>query len=77
MHVSLSPENEKFIRSQIKNGVYENANEVINASVQSVIEFRQQLDEKIQRGLNDSKHGRVSSGKEVYGRLKAIIDKYR
>jgi len=77
MHVSLSSKTEKLIQSHIEDGAYKNASEMLEASVELMVEYRRQLDDAIQEGIDDIEAGRFSSGEEVYDRLKNIIDKKR
>ncbi|MBW4509543.1 MAG: type II toxin-antitoxin system ParD family antitoxin [Scytonematopsis contorta HA4267-MV1] len=54
MNISLNPEHEKFIKSQLEKGEYANALEVINAAFQALLE-KEQLQEKSNRNKHESK----------------------
>jgi putative addiction module CopG family antidote len=69
MFISLSKESEEFIQSLIKEGIYKNASEVLEAAVL----LHQQINDKIQKGLDDSRHRRVIDGRKSYEKIKAAI----
>lgn len=75
MHISLSPETEEFVQSQIKSGIYHDASEMMDAVLKEKIEFCREINQKIQEGLDDSKNGRVMDGREAYAKIKAAIMK--
>ena len=81
MDISLSPDNEKFIQSQIAAGIYKTINDAINASVRilansvcTVDEERlKQFNAEIQKGIDDYEAGRYQDGETAF---KEIMTKY-
>ena len=80
MDISLSPDNEKFLQSQIAAGIYNSINEAINATLNIAIshvvisqERINQLNEEIQRGIDDYNAGRYMDGETA---LKKLMAKY-
>ena len=53
MNISLNPEHEEFIKSQLDKGEYANALEVINAAFQALVE-KDQLKKKSQQERNEN-----------------------
>ena len=75
MDISLSPDNEKFLQSQIAAGIYNSINEAVNATSHVVMskERIDQLNEEIQRGIDDYNAGRYMDGETA---LKKLMAKY-
>ncbi len=77
MNITLSPEQEKFIKSQIARGNYQDVEQVIKEAL-TILEIINQendqkrleeLKEKIALGLEDVKQGNVTDGELVFERL--------
>ncbi|MGK7880535.1 MAG: type II toxin-antitoxin system ParD family antitoxin [Crocosphaera sp.] len=77
MNITLSPEQEKFIQSQIARGNYQDVEQVIKEAL-TILEIINQendqkrleeLKEKIALGLEDVKQGNVTDGELVFERL--------
>ena len=77
MNITLSPEQEKFIQSQIARGNYQDDEQVIKEAL-TILEIINQendqkrleeLREKIALGLEDVKQGNVTDGELVFERL--------
>lgn len=77
MNITLSPEQEQFIQSQIARGKYQNVEQVIKEAL-TILEILNQendqkrlveLKEKIAMGLEDVKQGKVTDGELVFERL--------
>lgn len=69
MDISLSPDNEKFIQSQIAAGIYKTINDAINGMIGIAIskstisqEMIDILKEDIAKGIEDVNAGRVHDG---------------
>ncbi len=77
MNITLSPEQEKFIKSQIARGNYQDVEQVIKEAL-TILEIINQendqkrleeLKEKIALGLEDVKQGNITDGELVFERL--------
>lgn len=77
MNITLSPEQEQFIQSQITRGKYQNVEQVIKEAL-TILEILNQendlkrleeLKEKIAMGLEDVKQGKLTDGELVFERL--------
>ena len=77
MNITLSPEQEKFVQSQIARGNYQDVEQVIKEAL-TILEIINQendqkrleeLREKIALGLEDVKQGNVTDGELVFERL--------
>lgn len=76
MNISLKPEHEQFIQSQIQSGRYANADDVINEAFRLLEERQRQLEElcqKIAVGTEQIARGQVTDGEIVFARLKEKI----
>ena len=80
MDLSLSGENEKFLRSQITAGLYKTLNEALNATLSIAIskisipqERLDELNAEIQKGIDDYEAGRVIDGETAF---KELLAKY-
>ena len=77
MDISLSYENEKYIKEQIANGVYQSVNEAINAAINFAINktsvSQKRIDEfnqEIEKGLNAYEKGDFLDGNIVMDELR-------
>lgn len=77
MNITLSPQQEEFIQSQINRGKYENVEQLIQEAL-TILEILNQendqkrleeLRQKIMLGLEDVKQGKVTDGELVFERL--------
>ena len=78
MHISLKPEYEQFIRSQIETGNYASADEVINEAFQLLLEREHRLAElrqKVAVATEQIANGQVTDGEAVFVKLQAKIDR--
>jgi antitoxin ParD1/3/4 len=80
MDISLSPDNEKFLQSQIAAGIYNSINEAINATLSIAIsqveispEDITNLRKDIAKGMDDIKNGRTHDCIEF---MDGLIAKY-
>ena len=80
MDISLSPDNEKFLQSQIAAGIYNSINEAINATLSIAIsqveispEDITNLRNDIAQGMDDIKNGRTHDCIEF---MDGLIAKY-
>lgn len=76
MDISLSPDNEKFLQSQIAAGIYKSINEAINAAISIAIsggcisqEHLDMLNADLQKGIDDYEAGKYTVGTEFYDEL--------
>ncbi|WP_013320827.1 type II toxin-antitoxin system ParD family antitoxin [Gloeothece verrucosa] len=77
MNITLSPEQEQFIQSQIARGKYQNVEQVIKEALTILEIINQENDQKrleelkakIAMGLEDVKQGKVTDGELVFERL--------
>ncbi|EHJ11618.1 MULTISPECIES: type II toxin-antitoxin system ParD family antitoxin [Crocosphaera] len=77
MNITLSPEQEKFIQSQIARGNYQDVEQVIKEALTILEIINQENDQKrleelrkkIALGLEDVKQGNVTDGELVFERL--------
>jgi antitoxin ParD1/3/4 len=77
MNITLSPEQEQFIKSQISRGKYQNVEQIIKEAL-TILEILNQendqqrlaeLRKKVALGLEDVKQGKVTDGELVFERL--------
>ncbi len=77
MNITLSPEQEKFVQSQIARGNYQDVEQVIKEALTILEIINQENDQKrleelrkkIALGLEDVKQGNVTDGELVFERL--------
>ena len=76
MEISLSPNNEQFLKSKIAEGIYKSINEAINATLNIAIsgtcipkERIDMLNDDLQKGLDDYEAGNYSEGTEFFNEL--------
>ena len=70
MDISLSPDNEKFLQSQIAAGIYSTLSDAINANLSIIISAERTIPQDVlkhfkddvQKGLDDVAAGKVSDG---------------
>lgn len=78
MNIQLKSEQEKFVRSQIENGDYQTADEVITEAFK-LLEIRArkiaELRELVAVGTADIANGQITDGELVFERLQAKIDR--
>jgi antitoxin ParD1/3/4 len=77
MSISLKPEHEQFIQSQIETGQYNSSDEVINEAFKLLTEREnrlQELRQKIAIGTEQIARGQVTEGEAVFARLQKKID---
>jgi antitoxin ParD1/3/4 len=78
MSISLKPEHEQFIQSQIETGQYTSPDEVISEAFKLLTEREnrlQELRQKIAVGTEQITRGQVTDGEAVFTRLQEKIDK--
>ncbi len=72
MNISLKPEHERFIQSQIETGKYTSPDEVINEAFKVLAEREHHLKELRQQiaiGTEQIANGKVTDGEIVFARL--------
>lgn len=72
MNVSLTPELEKFVADKVATGRYSSASEVVRTALRVLEEDEHWKDyarEKVARGIDDIKAGRVVSSEQLMARL--------
>lgn len=78
MNISLKPEHEQFIKSQIQAGRYANAEEVMNEAFKLLQVREQRLEELRQKiGVGDEQiaRGQVTDGEIVFAQIQEKINK--
>lgn len=84
MNVSLTPELEQFIQSQVESGKYTSADEVILAGIR-LLEERdriykgrfEELRQEIRIGIEASQQGQVVDGETVFRELRQKLQQRR
>ncbi|MEA5601770.1 type II toxin-antitoxin system ParD family antitoxin [Nostoc sp. UHCC 0252] len=77
MNISLKPEHEQFIQSQIQAGRYANAEEVMNEAFKLLQAREQRLEElrqKIAIGKEQIARGELTDGEIVFAQLQEKIN---
>lgn len=84
MNVSLTPELEQFIQSQVESGKYTSADEVIMASIKLLEEREriykgrfEELRKEIMIGIEASERGEVVDGETVFRELREKLQRRR
>jgi len=70
MDISLSPDNERFLQSQITAGIYNTLSDAVNANLSIIIstervipqDVLKRFKDDVQKGLDDVEAGRLSDG---------------
>ena len=78
MNISLKPEHERFIQSQIETGQYTSPDEVINEAFKVLAEREHRLKELRQQiavGTEQIASGQVTDGEVVFAKLQEKIDR--
>ncbi|MEH2055474.1 MAG: type II toxin-antitoxin system ParD family antitoxin [Nostoc sp.] len=78
MNISLKPEHEQFIQSQIQTGRYANVEELMNEALKLLQAREQRLEElrgKIVIGKEQIARGEVTDGEIVFAQLQEKINK--
>lgn len=84
MNVSLTPELEQFIQSQIESGKYTSADEVVLAGIR-LLEERdriykgrfEELQKEVRIGIEASEQGQVVDGETVFRQLRQRLQQRR
>lgn len=84
MNVSLTPELEQFIQSQIESGKYTSADEVVLAGIR-LLEERdrvykgrlEELQKEVRIGIEASEQGQVIDGETVFRQLRERLQQRR
>ena len=83
MHISITPELEKFVQQEVKTGLYQSASEVIRAALRRlkedkekrkprfVVSSKAELEEKLLEGISELDRGEGLAGEQVFAELKA------
>jgi len=83
MHISITPELEKFVQQEVKTGLYQSASEVIRAALRRlkedkekrkprfVVSSKAELEEKLLEGISELDRGEGLAGEPVFAELKA------
>lgn len=88
MNVSLTPELEKFVESEVTSGLYQTASEVIRAGLRRLKEdqearlpkapgTQEELEALLLRSLDEIDNGKGLDGEKVFRRLVRRIEKAR
>jgi putative addiction module CopG family antidote len=80
MHVTLTPELERLIDSEVQAGRFQNADEFLRAAVHHFVAARdlgesyalEELEGKIARGLAQVEQGETIDGDEAFLRLRSL-----
>lgn len=81
MTVSLTPQLDRFVREQVASGKYASSSEVVRAGLRLLAEQEEErahrqaaLKRFVQEGLDDLESGKVVEAKNVFARVRRIID---
>lgn len=81
MYVDLTPELEKFVHGKINSGCYNSTSEVLCEALRLLEErdrtlkyHREEIQKKINEGLDSLGRGEVVDGEEVFTRLENELD---
>lgn len=82
MNVSLTPELEKFVQSEVSSGMYQTASEVIRAGLRRLKDDKatvpaiqtprtmEELEASLLKSVESFEHGEGLDGEEVFARLR-------
>lgn len=80
MDLFLTPNNEEFLKNKISEGVYSSINEALNATLNLDISYESstkeriaELNNEIQKGIDDYEAGRYLDGEIAFNKL---MEKY-
>ena len=76
MDVHLTPELEKIVQRKLRSGRYHSASEVISEALR-VMEQRDDVRRKIDRGLESLRQGKGIDGQEAFVQLDARHNRYK
>jgi antitoxin ParD1/3/4 len=83
MNISITPELGKFVRQEVKTGLYQSASEVIRAALRRlkedkekgksrfVVSSKAELEAKLLEGISELDRGEGLPGEQVFRELKA------
>ena len=81
MNVTLSPEHEKLVREKLQSGEFDTADALVGHALQFLVEReeedqrqRQEIREKIDRGIEQLARGEGVDGEQVFAELEAELD---
>ena len=88
MNISITPELEKFVEDEVRNGPYQSASEVIDAGLRRLKEDKEgkprfmvsseaELEDKLLEGIAELDRGEGLSGEQVFADLKAQSQRRR
>jgi antitoxin ParD1/3/4 len=88
MNISITPELEKFVKAEVKTGLYTSASEVVRAGLRRLKEDKAQtprfvvtskadLEAKLLEGVSELDRGKGLPGKQVFAELKAYSARRR
>jgi antitoxin ParD1/3/4 len=78
MNITIKPEHEQFIQSQIAAGKYSNVQELIDIAIELLADREHKLEELRQRiaiGTEQISRGQVTDGEIVFARLQEKINR--
>ena len=82
MNISITPELEKFVKSEVKTGLYQSVSEVIRAALRRLKEDKErkprfmvsskaELEDKLLEGIAELDRGEGLPGAQVFAEIKA------
>ena len=81
MNVTLSPEHEKLVREKLQSGEFDSADALVGHALQFLVareeadqRHRQEIREKIDRGIEQLERGEGVDGEQVFAELEAELD---
>ena len=88
MNISITPELEKFVEDEVRNGPYQSASEVIGAGLRRLKEDKErkprftvsseaELEDKLLEGIAELDRGEGLSGEQVFADLKTQSQRRR
>jgi len=67
MNITLTPDSESFVQSQVGQGLYKSVNDVVNEALNLLA--KKEINLKIDKGLKSMANGDVISADESYTKL--------